>query len=76
MDWILSFTTVLVSCSLGWSKGNWKIWLLTAVNSGFWIFYAISIKQFGLIPSAGVSIILSVISAVREFRKVKNDKRN
>jgi hypothetical protein len=65
MDWALSFATELANCGLGWSKGKWWMWLINAAVSGWWILYAISIKQFGLILSAVVMIILDLVSAYK-----------
>ena len=69
MDWILSFTTVVASYSLGWSKGKSWVWFLNAANSAVWVYYVVTIKQYGLILSAIVAIVLDLFSAVRAYKK-------
>ena len=69
MDWFLSAFTFFVNSGLGWFEGAWWAWGLHAVNATVWIFYAISIEQYGLIPLSGVTIAVDLLSGYRSWRK-------
>jgi|MudIll2142460700_1097286.scaffolds.fasta_scaffold03130_6 hypothetical protein len=68
MDWVLSFTVVLTMYLLG-RKNKWG-WVVSALNSILWIYYAISIKQYGLIPS---SVILGANAVISGYQWFKDD---
>lgn len=66
MDWILSITVVLTMYLLG-RKNKWG-WVISAINSILWIYYAITIQQYGLIPSSVVLGVNAVISGYQWFK--------
>lgn len=71
MDWFLSAFTVLVNAGLGWTRGKWWAWGLHAINAAVWIFYAITIKQYGLIMAAAVGIVIDLFSAEKAYKRDK-----
>ena len=72
MDYLLAVTTVLVNGNLGWSRGNKMSWILHILNNILWIFYGISITQYGLIILSVVSILIDSVSL---YKRCKNDKQ-
>ena len=54
MDWGLSGLVILSNILIG-KKNKWG-WIISAVSSVLWIFYAaFAIKQYGLIPASLVT---------------------
>ncbi len=71
MDWVLSVTTILVNCGLGWVKGKYWMWIIHAINAAGWVFYAITIKQQGLILLSVVTIGIDLVSAWKTYQLAK-----
>jgi len=72
MDWILSFGVITGNFIIG-RKIAWG-WVLMALVALGWIYYAIWILspiQWGLVPSAAINLVISLISAYRWFTEDK-----
>lgn len=70
MDWVLSGLVVLGNFLVG-RKLKWG-WVIMAVNSLAWIYYALLYldpPQYGLVPSAMLNFLVSVISAIKWFKE-------
>lgn len=70
MDWVLSFL-VLAGNFLLARKIKWG-WVVMMANSLAWIYYALGVldpQQFGLVPSAAINFVLSVMGAWKWFKE-------
>lgn len=63
MDWILSVT----SCYMLWLMGNKSKWgpRVGIVNQILWIFYAVSIEQFGLLVGVLAYTVIHIRNCVK-----------
>lgn len=75
MDWFLSISTWFVNSGLGWFKGKPWIWGVHAANAAVWIFYAVTIEEYGLIPLSLVTIVTDVVSGYRSWRAERKARR-
>jgi len=68
MDWFISFVMIVWY----WLNGNkWKYtWLMSFFINILWTYYAITIKQYGLIPS---SVILGLVALRNHFKWIKDN---
>ena len=68
MDWFISFVMLVWY----WLNGNkWKYtWLLSFFINILWTYYAITIKQYGLIPS---SVLLGAVAIRNHFKWTRDN---
>jgi len=74
MDWLLSILTITSNVLIGKKKYYGQL-LLFFVNF-LWIYYAISMKQLGLIPAALANIGITIYYAYKWFKEGKNEVCN
>jgi hypothetical protein len=70
MSWVLSFTSALML----WMMGNKSKWgpRLGLANQVLWIIYAVTIKEWGLIPGVILYAIVHIRNLIQWERKVEN----
>ncbi len=72
MDWVLSGLVVVVNFLIG-KKVKWG-WILAAINSIAWIYYAIwhlSPPQYGLVPAAAINFAIACGSFIKWHKESK-----
>lgn len=65
LDWIISITTLVANSCLGYYKGKMWTWIVHIINCIFWIIYAFSINQFGLIILSVFTICIDIVLAYK-----------
>jgi len=71
MDWVLSALTIFMNIILG-KKSEWG-WVLLIGISLLWIYYAITIKQYGLIPAAFVNVLVGAYNTNKWYQERKHE---
>lgn len=69
MDWLLSGLVLIGNFLLG-RKNKWG-WVILAVNSLGWVYYAYSLNpvQWGLMPSAGINFGICIMAVYKWFKE-------
>lgn len=69
MDWLLSGLVLVGNFLLG-RKNKWG-WVILAVNSLGWVYYAYSLNpiQWGLMPSAVINFGICIMAVYKWFKE-------
>jgi hypothetical protein len=70
MDWFLSVITIIGNYGLGYLRGVWWSWFVCTIPAYVWIYYAISIGEYGLILA---SVVQATMYYFTGFKRLKHD---
>lgn len=71
MDWVLSVWVIVNNWIVGYKK--WWVWWSFIGSTIAWIWYAIKIEQYGLIPASVILFFIAIRNMIKWYKEEKHE---